>query len=240
MEKLRLRHLLPNAFTTSGLFSGFYAVIAAFQHDVQSAFLAICVAMLMDTLDGRIARATGTQTEFGKQLDSLSDLIAFGMAPSLLAYNIGLQSLGKIGWLAAFFFTATGAVRLARFNTFKHHGIYFQGLPIPIAGGLLTSLLAMMDTWHIMWQTFSWAQWCVLCLLLILGCLMSSRIAYFSFKTTQVNHWQARCLRYLLQCTLSERVAVVCAILMIMTLNLPLTILCILLMYVCSGQRLAT
>ena len=122
-------YLLPNLFTTAALFAGFYAVVAAMGERFEAAAVAVFVAMLLDGLDGRVARLTHTQTAFGTEYDSLSDMVSFGVAPALVAYEWSLHSLGKLGWLAAFVYTVGAALRLARFNT--QVGVadkrYFQG-----------------------------------------------------------------------------------------------------------------
>jgi len=132
-------YLLPNLFTTAALFAGFYAVIAAFKGYFDAAAIAIFVAMVADTLDGRIARLTNTQTAFGAEYDSLSDMVSFGVAPSLLVYTYCLSNLGKVGWLVVFLYTAATALRLARFNTQVNDQDkrYFQGVPCPAAAGVL-------------------------------------------------------------------------------------------------------
>jgi CDP-diacylglycerol--serine O-phosphatidyltransferase len=132
-------YLLPNLFTTAALFAGFYAVLSANAGRFEAAALAIFAAMILDGFDGRIARMTHTQTDFGAEYDSLSDMVAFGVAPALVAYEWALGGLGKLGWLAAFIYTAGAALRLARFNT--QIGIadkrYFQGLPSPSAAAII-------------------------------------------------------------------------------------------------------
>lgn len=136
-------YLLPNLFTTAGLFAGFYAIVAAMEGLFDVAAIAIFVAMIMDSLDGRVARLTNTQSAFGAEFDSLSDMVSFGIAPALVIYSWSLKSLGKLGWLAAFIFAAAGALRLARFNT--QLGIadkrYFQGLPIPAGAGIIAGMV---------------------------------------------------------------------------------------------------
>lgn len=128
-------YLLPNLFTTACLFAGFYAIVAATRGDFTTAAVAIFVAMIMDGLDGRIARLTNTQSAFGAEYDSLADMVAFGLAPALVMFEWTLSGLGKFGWMVAFIYAACGALRLARFNT--QVGIadkrYFQGLPSPAA-----------------------------------------------------------------------------------------------------------
>ncbi len=134
-------YLLPNLFTTAALFAGFYAVLSANAGRFEAAALGIFAAMLLDGFDGRIARMTNTQTDFGAEYDSLSDMVAFGVAPALVAYEWALTGLGKLGWLAAFVYTAGAALRLARFNT--QIGIadkrYFQGLPSPAAAAIIAA-----------------------------------------------------------------------------------------------------
>ena len=133
VKRRRGIYLLPNLFTTAGLFAGFYAIVAATKNHFDAAAIAIYVAMIMDSLDGRIARLTNTQSDFGKEYDSLSDMVAFGLAPALVMYEWALLGLGKLGWLAAFIYTAGAALRLARFNV--QHAVvnkrYFQGLASP-------------------------------------------------------------------------------------------------------------
>lgn len=138
-------YLLPNAFTTAALFCGFYAIMMAIQGKYMPAIQAIFYAMLLDGLDGRVARLTHTQSTFGEQYDSLSDVIAFGVAPAVLAYLYALNHLGKWGMAISFLFCACGALRLARFNSNigNVHPSYFQGLPIPAASAALVSVIAL-------------------------------------------------------------------------------------------------
>jgi CDP-diacylglycerol--serine O-phosphatidyltransferase len=132
-------YLLPNLFTTAGLFAGFYAIIAAIRGDFDSAAIAIFVAMVMDGLDGRIARMTNTQSAFGAEYDSLADMVAFGLAPALVIFQWALLDMGKFGWMIAFIYAACGALRLARFNTQVSTADkrYFQGLPSPAAAAVV-------------------------------------------------------------------------------------------------------
>tara|TARA_R110002110_G_scaffold166602_2_gene367298 strand:- start:54830 stop:55645 length:816 start_codon:yes stop_codon:yes gene_type:complete len=175
-------YLLPNLFTTSGLFAGFYAIVAAMRGDFGFAALAIFIAMVMDGLDGRVARLTNTQSNFGAEYDSLADIVSFGIAPSLVAYSWGLSSLGKIGWLAAFFYSAATALRLARFNSQQEQLTdkrYFSGLPSPAAAGLIAGMV---------WVAHEYAvpghKLCVLAAIvtILTGGLMVSNIRYYSFK----------------------------------------------------------
>ena len=136
-------YLLPNLFTTAALFAGFYAVLAAMNDQFEKAAIAIFVAMILDGLDGRVARMTNTQTAFGAEYDSLSDMVAFGLAPSLVMYEWSLSSLGKLGWLAAFIYTAGAALRLARFNSQLDTADkrFFTGLPSPSAAAIVAGMV---------------------------------------------------------------------------------------------------
>lgn len=174
-------YLLPNLFTTAGLFAGFYAIVAAMKGMFDYAAIAIFVAMVMDALDGRVARLTHTQTAFGAEYDSLADLVAFGIAPALVIYSWGLSSLGKLGWLAAFIYVAAGALRLARFNT--QVGMadkrYFQGLPIPAGASVLASMVWLGNQTAIPGASISILIAIITALVAI---LMVSNIRYHSFK----------------------------------------------------------
>jgi CDP-diacylglycerol--serine O-phosphatidyltransferase len=136
-------YILPNLFTTAALFAGFYAIVQAMNQRFEVAAVAIFVAMVLDGLDGRIARLTHTQSEFGAEYDSLSDMVSFGAAPALVMYEWALQDLGKLGWIAAFIYCAGAALRLARFNTNIDvvDRRYFQGLPSPAAAALIAGLV---------------------------------------------------------------------------------------------------
>ena len=136
-------YLLPNLLTTAGLFGGFYSIVAAMQHKFELACIAIFIAMIADGLDGRVARLTNTQSAFGVEYDSLSDMIAFGVAPALLVYTWALRHLGKVGWLCAFFYVACTALRLARFNVKHEEGDkrYFQGIACTAAAGVIASVV---------------------------------------------------------------------------------------------------
>lgn len=174
-------YLLPNLFTTAGLFCGFYGVVAATSGRFQAAAVAIFVAMLMDGLDGRVARLTNTQSDFGKEYDSLTDMVCFGLAPALIIYVWALQPLGKIGWLAAFFYAAATALRLARFNTQSSPlgKRYFQGLASPAAAALLSGMIWLADDAGLNGGDLSWAAWA---LTIAAGMLMVSNVHYRSFK----------------------------------------------------------
>ena len=140
-------YLLPNAFTTAALFCGFFAIVNAMNHRFEVAAIAIFASLVLDGMDGRIARMTNTQSAFGEQYDSLADMVSFGVAPALVAYEWVLKDLGKWGWLAAFTYCAGAALRLARFNA--NIGVvdkkFFQGLPSPAAAALLAGFIWLAD-----------------------------------------------------------------------------------------------
>ncbi len=135
-------YILPNLFTTAGMFAGFYAIVQAMNGQFEYAPIAIFIAMIMDGLDGRVARWTHTESDFGVQYDSLSDMVSFGLAPALVMYEWALSGLGKLGWLAAFLYAAAAALRLARFNVQTGgDSRYFTGLPSPSAAALIAGLV---------------------------------------------------------------------------------------------------
>ncbi|OEG74417.1 CDP-diacylglycerol--serine O-phosphatidyltransferase [Shewanella colwelliana] len=174
-------YLLPNLLTTAGLFSGFYAVIASMNAHFESAAIAIFIAMLFDGLDGRVARMTNTQSAFGAEYDSMADMVSFGVAPALIAYNWGLAELGKIGWLAAFIYCAGAALRLARFNT--QVGVadkrYFQGLASPAAAAIIAGAIWTGTYYEISGNQVSYL---IALLTAAAGLLMVSNFRYYSFK----------------------------------------------------------
>jgi CDP-diacylglycerol--serine O-phosphatidyltransferase len=174
-------YLLPNLFTTAALFGGFFAILSAINGRYETAVLAIFVAMVLDGLDGRVARLTNTQSAFGAEYDSLSDMVAFGLAPSLVIYLWALQGLGKIGWLAAFVYTAGAALRLARFNTQIDIADkrWFQGLPSPAAAAMIAATVWMAVDRDIAADSLAWPA---ALLTLAVGLLMVSNIRYHSFK----------------------------------------------------------
>jgi len=175
-------YLLPNLFTTAGLFAGFYAIVAATKTHFDAAAIAMYVAMVMDSLDGRIARLTNTQSDFGKEYDSLSDMVAFGLAPALVMYQWALLGLGKLGWLAAFIYTAGAALRLARFNV--QHAVankrYFRGLASPAAAGVLGGMVWVGDDYGL--RDSPGIAVAVAILTVAVALLMVSNIRYRSFK----------------------------------------------------------
>jgi CDP-diacylglycerol---serine O-phosphatidyltransferase len=174
-------YLLPNLFTTAALFAGFYAIVSSMDGDFEAAAVAIFVAMILDGLDGRVARLTNTQSAFGAEYDSLSDMVSFGLAPALVAYEWSLSEMGQLGWLAAFFYAAATALRLARFNTQigSADRRYFQGLPSPAAAAVVAGLI-----WFGTDQEFSGPEiaWVTFVLTIAAGVLMVTNIRFHSFK----------------------------------------------------------
>lgn len=179
-------YLLPSVLTTFGMFAGFYSIISSINGEFTIAAISIMIAMMWDTLDGRVARLTNTQSAFGAEYDSLADLVSFGLAPALLVYEWSLYELGRFGWLAAFVYLACAALRLARFNT--QVGIadkrFFQGLPSPAAAGVIASMIwlkiwtfASFDSEVISLGYYLGAGITILC-----GILMVSNVRYYSFK----------------------------------------------------------
>jgi CDP-diacylglycerol--serine O-phosphatidyltransferase len=174
-------YLLPNLFTTAALFAGFYAITAALNQRFELAAIAIFVAMILDGLDGRVARLTNTQSAFGAEYDSMADMLSFGAAPALVLYVWSLSALGKLGWVAAFVHTAGGALRLARFNTqiATADKRYFQGLPSPSAAAILAGLVWLSVEQGLDGETM---RYLALTLSLATGLLMVSNFRYYSFK----------------------------------------------------------
>jgi len=174
-------YLLPNLMTTAALFAGFYAVIAGIQGHFLEGAIAIFIAMIFDGLDGRIARMTNSSSAFGAEYDSLADMVSFGMAPALLMFQWGLQDFGKIGWVAAFIFTAGAALRLARFNTQVGTADkrYFQGLPSPAAAALLAGLIWVVESKA---MHDDYLPLLALFLTVFAGLMMVSNVRFHSFK----------------------------------------------------------
>lgn len=176
-------YLLPNLFTSAALFSGFFAIIAAMNGNFEKAAIAIFVSMVLDGLDGRVARMTNTQSEFGAEYDSLADMVSFGVAPALVAFSWSLDSLGKVGWCAAFIYVAGAALRLARFNTQigSVDKRFFVGLPSPAAAALVAGMVWVGTEYSVDAVTPAYA-FVVALLVAASGILMVSNIYYHSFK----------------------------------------------------------
>ncbi len=184
-QKVSGIYLLPNLLTTSSLFAAFYSIVASFKGFYDVAAIAIFIGMIADSLDGRIARMTNTQTAFGAEYDSLSDLVSFGVAPALLIYTWSLERLGKFGWLVAFIYTAAVALRLARFNTQLETADkrYFQGLACPTGGAILASMVWIGESYGVKPHQIDVL---VIFLSVMTSILMVSNIRYYSFKDLDV------------------------------------------------------
>lgn len=187
-KRHRSIYLLPNMFTAAALFAGFYAIVAAIQNHFEPAAIAVFVAMVLDGLDGRVARLTHTESAFGTEFDSLADMVSFGLAPALIMYEwalSGMAHLGwapaKLGWLAAFLYTACAALRLARFNTQVSHTDkrYFVGLPSPSAAAIMVGLVWVGNDLQFHGKQLLWVAF-----LITVGAsiLMVSNVLYYSFK----------------------------------------------------------
>lgn len=189
MMRPRDRHayilVLPSMFTTGNLFCGFYSMVRSFNHDFERAAYAIILAGVFDLLDGRVARITQSTSKFGVEYDSIADVVSFGVAPAILAYVWVLQGFGNVGFAAAFFFAACGALRLARFNTISDElpKSYFLGLPIPAAANLVAAAAILYHSFH-----FDYPHVIMLVIMFALGLLMVSSIRYRSFKDFDLRH----------------------------------------------------
>src|SRR5574340_1272354 len=174
-------YILPNLFTTAALFAGFYAIVQAMNLNFEQAAVAIFVAMVLDGLDGRVARLTRTQSAFGAEYDSLSDMVSFGASPALVVYEWALKGMGKLGWVAAFIYCAGAALRLARFNTNIDvvDKRYFQGLPSPAAAALVAGMVwVLLDVGYSGYDM----RWYACVLTIFAGVTMVSNVMYYSGK----------------------------------------------------------
>jgi len=184
-EEMRKRrkgiYMLPNMITLAALFGGFYAIVMAMNGRFDLATVAIFVAMVLDSLDGRVARMTNTQSAFGEQMDSLSDMVSFGAAPALIAYIWALSGLGRWGWIAAFVYCACAALRLARFNV--NTGVvdkrYFQGLPSPAAAAMVAGFIWLATEYGFKGSELVWPMFGIT---LYAGLTMVTNVPFYSFK----------------------------------------------------------
>lgn len=186
-------YVLPNLFTLAALFGGFYAVVMAMNGRFDLAAVGVFCAMVLDSLDGRVARMTNTQSAFGEQMDSLSDMVSFGAAPALIAYEWALKGLGRWGWIAAFVYCACAALRLARFNvnTSVVDKRYFQGLPSPAAAALVAGFIWLMTESGVQpgddgWLLWSQTTWVMFAFTLYAGLTMVTNVPFYSFKDVQM------------------------------------------------------
>jgi CDP-diacylglycerol---serine O-phosphatidyltransferase len=189
LQKNRVRrrgiYLLPNLFTTAALFAGFYAIVQALNTNFAQAAVAIFIAMVLDSLDGRVARLTRTQSAFGAEYDSLADMVSFGVAPALVMYAWTLKGMGRLGWIAAFVYVAGAALRLARFNVMLDvtDKRWFTGLPSPAAAALVAGFVWIVDDYIIdpgSVREWAWA------ITVFAGLTMVSNVKYWSFKTVNL------------------------------------------------------
>lgn len=174
-------YLLPNLFTTAALFFGFFAIVQAMQGNFERAAVAIFIAMVLDGLDGRVARMTRTQSAFGAEYDSLSDMVSFGVAPALVIYEWALSGMGRLGWIAAFIYCACAALRLARFNTTLEviDKRFFQGLPSPAAAALVAGFVWVMMDFGVAGVD---VRWLAAGITVFAGVTMVTSFRFYSFK----------------------------------------------------------
>ncbi len=174
-------YILPNLFTLAALFGGFYAIVMAMDGRFGDAAIGVFCAMVLDSLDGRVARMTNTQSAFGEQMDSLSDMVSFGAAPALISYEWALRGLGRWGWIAAFVYCSCAALRLARFNvnTAVVDKRYFQGLPSPAAAALIAGFIWLMTDLEVDRPSMKWVMFVFA---LFAGLTMVTNVPYYSFK----------------------------------------------------------
>jgi len=227
-------YLLPNLFTTGALFAGFYAIIAAMKGLFDTAAIAVFLAMLLDGLDGRVARLTHTQSDFGAEYDSLSDMASFGLAPALVMYQWSLihfidlgKSWGKVGWLAAFIYAAAAALRLARFNTQigTADKRYFQGLPSPAAAAAVVGFVWLCEFYGLTGRELMFPA---MVLTVAAGALMVSRFSYYSFKDVDLK----RRVPFI-------AVLIVLLIFVLLSIETPTALFLIFFLYMISGPVLA-
>ncbi len=180
-QRRRGIYLLPNLFTTAALFAGFFAIVQAMNGRFTLAAISIFIAMVLDGLDGRVARMTHTQSAFGAEYDSLSDMVSFGAAPALVIYEWALRDLGRWGWVASFLYCACAALRLARFNTQLDVADkrFFTGLPSPSAAALLAGFVWIMDDYEVIGRNIDWLVFCVT---VFAALSMVSNVKFYSFK----------------------------------------------------------
>ena len=214
-------YLLPNIITTIALFSGFSAIIAAISKEFTVAIYAIFIAMVIDSLDGRVARLTGTETTFGKEFDSISDMVSFGVAPAIIMYIWGYQGFGKLGWAMSFVYVASVALRLAKFNSSVQSKDYFEGLPCPIAAATLMGFV-----WFNEYYMLSSDASIIIALLLgaCLAGLMLSNIPYYSFKNINITK----------QISLSNAF-IILVLFFVFAIAPAITFYCLAMLYILSG-----
>jgi CDP-diacylglycerol--serine O-phosphatidyltransferase len=219
-------YILPNLFTLAALFGGFYAIVMAINGRFDLAAVGIFCAMVLDSLDGRVARMTNTQSAFGEQMDSLSDMVSFGAAPALIAYVWALKGLGRWGWIAAFVYCACAALRLARFNvnTTVVDKRYFQGLPSPAAAALVAGFIWVMTDVGAQGSQWAWPMF-VTCL--YAGLTMVTNVPFYSFKDVQFK----RSVPFVVIVLIAMGIAVI-------NIDPPIVMFCVFVLYGLSGYVL--
>jgi CDP-diacylglycerol--serine O-phosphatidyltransferase len=223
-------YLLPNLLTTGGLFAGFYSIVASIDGNFEHAAWAIYAAMLLDGLDGRLARLTNTASEFGKQYDSLADMVSFGLAPAIVVYQWGVERLeeygmvwGRLGWLAAFLFVAAAAFRLARFNAnVAQDRRFFQGLASPAAAAGVASMIWVVNTYDGFTGLASLVAGAAITA--VTGLLMMSRFAYVSFKDFN----PGKRVRF-------ARLVLIPLVIIVIAIEPPITLFALFVLYAASG-----
>jgi CDP-diacylglycerol--serine O-phosphatidyltransferase len=221
-------YLLPNAFTTGALFFGFFAIVQAMNQHWEIASMAIFCSLILDGMDGRVARMTHTQSAFGEQYDSLADMVSFGVAPALVAYEWVLKGLGKWGWVAAFIYCAGAALRLARFNisTGVIDKRFFQGLPSPAAASIVAGFVWLAEDNHLPVSDAA-IPWTMFCITVYAGITMVSNAKFYSGKALDIRY----------KVSFGVMVFVILGLVLMSTYP-PLTIFCFFLVYALSGYVL--
>jgi CDP-diacylglycerol--serine O-phosphatidyltransferase len=221
-------YLLPNAFTTGALFFGFFAIVQAMNQHWEIASMAIFCSLILDGMDGRVARMTHTQSAFGEQYDSLADMVSFGVAPALVAYEWALKDLGKWGWVAAFIYCAGAALRLARFNisTGVIDKRFFQGLPSPAAASIVAGFVWLAEDNHLPVKDAA-IPWTMFCITVYAGITMVSNAKFYSGKALDIRY----------KVSFGVMVFVILGLVLMSTYP-PLTIFCFFLVYALSGYVL--
>lgn len=219
-------YILPNLFTLAALFGGFYAIVMAINGRFDLAAVGVFCAMILDSLDGRVARMTNTQSAFGEQMDSLSDMVSFGAAPALIAYVWALKGLGRWGWIAAFVYCACAALRLARFNvnTAVVDKRYFQGLPSPAAAALVAGFIWVMTDLGFEGNQWSWPMFAIA---LYSGLTMVTNVPFYSFKDIQMK----KSVPFAVIVLIAIGIAVV-------NIDPPIVMFCIFVLYGLSGYAI--
>ncbi len=220
-------YVLPNLFTLAALFGGFYAIVMAMEGRFEQSVLGIFCAMVLDSLDGRVARMTNTQSAFGEQMDSLSDMVSFGAAPALVMYEWALRGLGRWGWVAAFVYCSCAALRLARFNTniAVVDKRYFQGLPSPGAAALVVSFIWIMDAAGVKGlREGAWLEWVAFGVTLFAGLTMVTNLPFYSFKDVSLK----KSVPFVVIVAIALMIAVI-------TVHPPTVLFCIFWAYAVSG-----